>query len=110
MNLRGTYDWLHGPWPSMGWKLHPQLGLLSRLALQTLQEKPELQAQNSVLFACNLHVPCFHLVVGKFPPFPLHIGTTKPPVSPLLLLSPVSFPQKVQMKRPLGNTWLPGVF
>lgn len=98
-------------WPMAihGWKLHPQPGLLSRLAVQTLQEKPELQAQNSVLFACNLHVPCFYMVVGV-PPFPLHIGTAKPPRSPLLLLSPGSFPLKVQMKKPLGNTWLPDVF
>ena len=111
VNLRGTYDsgciarghpWAGSCIPS--WASSP--GLLFRLCRRSLS----CRHKNSVLFACNLHVPCFYLVVGKFPPFSLHIGTTKPPVSPLLLLSPVSFPVKVQMKRPLGNIWLPDVF
>lgn len=107
--------WLCGPWPSMGWKLHPQPGLLSRLAIQTLQEKPELQTQNNVFFACNLHVPCFYLVVGNSPLFPicpLPTGTTKPPCDPSPAPEPcfLSSNLKVKVKRPLGSIWLPDVF
>lgn len=47
------------PWPPAGWRLCPQQGLLSRLATQTLQEKPVLRTQNNMFFACNLHVPFF---------------------------------------------------